>query len=322
MRAALWIAMATMLTSGAAVHAIPPEPARFAADVEAGRLDPETFDFAASGMWELPQSDRWMWFIDVSNRLKFQEPQASQGCGIEAQRRSAAVYWMMPLTQALNSSAQDWRRGVQALRARLAGTDAEIAAAVDAVVAEPGSKPVLLELQRRFARDQKVRELWNRPAPADFPPVAAAVWGGIYLLRETAIDCDNTRWLKTQIEKLRWFDIPTYGAAADEAAWHLIQHADREPQFQRDMLVYLQSLPKHHTSQQRIAYLWDRVAGKDGRPQRYGTQGACQPDGSWKPHPVEEPGSLDARRVALGMKPIAEHAAELAKAGCLQPAAK
>lgn len=322
MSAVRQFALAALLVIGAAARAAPPDPVRFAADMDAGKLDLAAYDFAATGMWDLPQPDRWQWYADVSDRLNLADPRESAGCAMEAQRRRTAIYWTMPLTQTLNSSAQDWRLVVQALRARLASVDSAIAAAVDAVVAEPGGKPVLIELQQRFARDQAVRALLDQPAPAGFPPGAAAVWGGLLDSRLAAIDCDNTKWLKAQLEKLIWFDIPTYGGAADEAAWHLVQHADREPQFQRDMLDILQSLPKDHTSQLRIAYLWDRVAGAERRPQRFGTQGSCHPDGSWKPFPVEDPEILDARRVAAGMKPIGEHAAEHAIVACPQPATK
>jgi hypothetical protein len=48
----------------------------------------------------------------------------------------------------------------------------------------------------------------------------------------------------------------------------------------------------------------------------------CQPDGSWRPLPTEDPEHLDKRRVSLGMKPIAEHAVVVARESCPRPESK
>ena len=135
------------------------------------------------------------------------------------------------------------------------------------------------------------------------------------LTRMTAIDCDNTAWLKQQLPRIGWFTIPKYGEEADKAAWHLVQHADREPAFQVEMLARLQALPPGETSGTRIGYLWDRVATKKGQPQRYGTQGQCKGD-QWVPNESEDPANLDKRRASLGMEPIAEHAKTVYREAC------
>ena len=132
----------------------------------------------------------------------------------------------------------------------------------------------------------------------------------------TAIDCDNTRWLGQELAKSGWFDIPTYGTEADQNAWLLVQHADVNRDFQREVLTLLEALPAGHTSPKNLAFLHDRVARGEGKPQRYGTQGSCQKDGTWVPHETEHPHTLDARRRAVGLEPIAEHALEMARHNC------
>jgi hypothetical protein len=222
------------------------------------------------------------------------------------------MIWLMLLNQ--TSDEAEWSANALALRERLKQLDAELAA-----VKSPAQSndPRVAELFARFTRDQAIRGVLMEPKwTQGLPPLAAKNWFGAILSRWTAIDCDNTAWLKTQLNDIRWFDIPTYGAEAETAAWHLVQHADREPAFQHHMLELLQGLPKGHADPKRIAYLWDRVALADKKPQRYGTQGQCLDTGVWKPLDVEDPEHLDQRRAAVGMEPIAEHAKTVWREAC------
>lgn len=146
---------------------------------------------------------------------------------------------------------------------------------------------------------------------------APGAWREAVLVRMNRIDCDNTAWLQHQLEDIRWFDIPTYGAEADNAAWLIAQHADYSPAFQNAVLTRLRSLPEGHTSPRRIAYLSDRVSVALGQPQRYGTQMECL-DGAFVPRVgLEDEADIDARRAAAGLEPLAEYSAAMASIyGC------
>jgi hypothetical protein len=288
-----------------------PSGTTFAEWVASGQVNPETFDFSASGYWRLTELERIEWrqpTLDASMRTF---TGAVDSCTPVAQRQAASMVWMMLLTQAGTES--EWADNARALRARLAQLDAELAA----IRAQTTSiDPRVAELLERFARDQAVRKVamqsrWTQGLPS----IAANNWGLASISRFAAIDCANTAWLKTQLAAIGWFAIPTYGAEADNAAWHLVQHADREPDFQRRMLKELEALPKGHTDPKRIGYLWDRVARADKRLQRYGTQGTCT-DGQWKAFEVEDPEHLDERRKSLGMEPIAEHEKLVSREAC------
>ena len=50
------------------------------------------------------------------------------------------------------------------------------------------------------------------------------------------------------------------------------------------------------------------MAGKDGWPQRYGTQGRCT-DGEWGPDELEDPDRVDEWRADVGLDPLAEYKA-------------
>jgi hypothetical protein len=190
------------------------------------------------------------------------------------------------------------------MRERLAELDLLVERSVPGTAS---TDPLVQELLARFTKDQAVRTIFSELKWSDgLTSVQANNWILAVNTRMEAIDCANTSWLKAQLAKIGWFTISKYGADADSAAWHLVQHADREPTFQREMLIKLQALPAGQTNGKRLGYLFDRVAHSQGRPQRYGTQGQCK-DGQWTPFDSEDPPNLDRRRASLGMEPIAEH---------------
>ena len=305
----------TALAGGAKETPTLPDPARLAEQVTTGRASLETFDFASAGYWQLSQTDRFAWWQVASVALRLGLPGTGDACSAESQRQGASIAWLLLLIQA--TDADDWARAAQVLRKQLTTLDAALTAAAPAP--RPAADPRVTELLARFARDQAVRGvITGKKWTEGMPPLAVNNWSPAFISRLTAIDCSNTAWLKAQLEEIQWFDIPTYGAEADTAAWHLVQHGDREPEFQRRMLKELEALPPGKTDRKRIGYLWDRVAIADKRPQRYGTQGQCTDKATWKPFDVEDPEHLDERRAKLGMEPIAEHARTVWTNACLK----
>jgi hypothetical protein len=61
-------------------------PASFAADIRAGRVSMETYDFALQGYWTQSPSDRLLRLRDLEGRLQALEPDLNKGCGKETQR--------------------------------------------------------------------------------------------------------------------------------------------------------------------------------------------------------------------------------------------
>jgi len=287
-----------------------PTGAEFSDSVASGKANLETFDFAGAGFWRLPPGERIQWLQPALMDSQIAFNPGVDPCAPEMQRRGRSMIWISVLLQAADEA--EWTRNAGALRTRIAKLDAELAAAKPM---GESSDPRVAELLARFGRDQAVRGMSQEKWAEGLPPIAAKIWGLAFISRWQAIDCANTAWLKTQLAEIGWFSIPKFGAEADTAAWHLVQHADREPDFQRRMLKELEALPQGHTDAKRIGYLWDRVALADKRPQRYGTQGQCI-EGVWKPMDVEDPEHLDERRKALGMEPIAEHALLNTRTGC------
>jgi hypothetical protein len=281
-----------------------PDAQAFAAAVLEGRMDLESFDFEAAGYWKADETNRVAWLSGIQPPI-FGASATSNTCDPKERRRFIATMWLMLLQR--SADAKDWRSNFSALRQGLSAQDAMVREAADKVVA--GTDARVTELARRVARDQAIRDMPRlEQMGATMPDAARQLWGAMRLGRMMAIDCENTEWLAAQMREIGWFDIARFGVKADKDAWVLVQHADRSPALQREALERLQKLPSGDTDPKNVAYLGDRVAMGEGKPQRYGTQGKCQPDGTWAPIEIEDAEGVDERRKALGLPPMAEYA--------------
>ena len=166
---------------------------------------------------------------------------------------------------------------------------------------KPSQPALRLELLRMSDEDQKARNA----AIADngkHPAISAAVY---------AVDGRNLPRIK-QIDATQGF--PTraqVGKDGVNAAWLLVQHADRDPTFQAHVLDELR--PRFRTgdvSAQDFSMLTDRVLTAQGKPQRYGSQFETV-DGQMRPKPMEAPTEVNQRRTAIGLPSMADYACML-----------
>lgn len=132
------------------------------------------------------------------------------------------------------------------------------------------------------------------------------------------IDGSNTKDLKLLLKIHQWFKISVFGQQADKDAWLLVQHADHDPDFQREVLGILETLlATKNTTPSNYAYLSDRVAASYSNPtkripQKFGTQGSCVAKGKWEPLPIAAPvNELEKRRAEFGLETHAAYVARL-----------
>lgn len=179
---------------------------------------------------------------------------------------------------------------------------------------ESETNPRSRELLRRTARDQLHRygwtggeQVWGALSPGARKRVATR------LSRATClVDRDNTEWLKADVAANGWFTISTSGEQASSAAWLMAQHADRDRPFQKQVLALMEPLAASgEVSRANYAYLWDRVAVGENRPQRYGTQGRCTSPGRWEPNEIEDREGVEARREVAEIGPLTEYEAHM-----------
>ena len=155
------------------------------------------------------------------------------------------------------------------------------------------------ELAKRVKEDQDARKAfieWSK-THADTPPDKQPK----ELIQKTEeIDRANTKWLKDLVEKRGWPRISGAGKDGAFNAWLLVQHADKDPAFQKKCLDLMKALPKEEVELKNIAYLTDRVLVAEGKKQLYGTQFHTV-DGKLEPRPIEEEAKVDERRKAMGL---------------------
>lgn len=158
--------------------------------------------------------------------------------------------------------------------------------------AGPSARDIADELRRRATADQAARQqLLHGSAPED-------------LFR---IDAENTAWLKAVVAEHGWPGIALAGEQGADDAWLLAQHADRDPEFQREAVQLLRAAVRAGDAPpMHLAYLTDRVLVASGEPQLYGTQYTGEGE-NLRPHPIEDPEHLDERRAAAGLEPAAAY---------------
>ena len=184
--------------------------------------------------------------------------------------------------------------------------DREVAPVRNAVLEEqrrqaqlPWPTTVREELERMGRLDQVGREQiqW-----VNF----AAVSGGESVLLRNAIgdvlepvDAANTRRLKELLDENEgWFAVAEYGAEASSAAFHIVQHSG-DSDLVRRVLPLIEPLARSgEVDPFDYAAMYDRLANREGRGQRYGTQFRCV-DGKLESVPLEDPSRVEEWRVTL-----------------------
>ena len=125
------------------------------------------------------------------------------------------------------------------------------------------------------------------------------------------VDERNTEELKAIIADHGWITPSKFGQVAATHAWAIVQHADHDRSFQREILNILEENREiGHCDLQDYAFLYDRVAVADGRLQRYGTQ---IKDDNKTPQPIEDPENVNARRASVGLGTLEEYLARFGK---------
>jgi hypothetical protein len=136
--------------------------------------------------------------------------------------------------------------------------------------------------------------------------VAANQLGGPYVPRMEAVHVRNAARLRELIAQHGWPAEDIAGEDGAQAAWFIVQHAVGEPGFQRAVLTLL----REHAHAGRVpawqaAYLEDRIAMLEGRPQRFGTQWLDSlDDGRIRPWDLSDPEHVNELRDSVGLPPL------------------
>ncbi len=117
----------------------------------------------------------------------------------------------------------------------------------------------------------------------------------------------NANRLNEIIDKIGYPTIDKVGKEASEAAWLIIQHAIGQPAFMRKCVKYLENATAEGKVDPRnLAYLTDRIATFEGKPQLYGTSFDWDENGEMSPVPFDDLTKVNERRKAIGLNTVEE----------------
>lgn len=125
--------------------------------------------------------------------------------------------------------------------------------------------------------------------------------------RWRTIDSENLKQFKEIIAACGW----PKTKKDSNSAWLLAQHADSDLAFQRLARGLLEASVKVGIAAPRdLAYLADRIAANEGRPQEYGTQFSKSDRCHLILDPVDNRELVNRRRLAIGLQSLEEYEAE------------
>lgn len=188
------------------------------------------------------------------------------------------------------------------LSPRAAALIAPVGAALDAEreaqAALPPPANDAEKLERMGRMDQVGRRVLTQIDLRVLPPeeikaARQAMWAPV-----EAADAENETALLAMVPPEGWFLRSRYGDKAAKAAFHIVQHSN-VALWRRFVPVLEPLVAKGEIDGQSYALMYDRLALKEGRPQRFGSQMTCK-SGKWVVDTLEAPETVDARRKAMG----------------------
>ena len=122
------------------------------------------------------------------------------------------------------------------------------------------------------------------------------------------VDRANTARLKVLLEQCGFPGKERHGEQAQRDAWLLVQHADHDVAFQKHVLSLLEktAAQRGESVGRSFAYLADRIAVAEQRPQLYGTQlmAPVERPCDFDFNPMDDRAQVEERRAALGLPPL------------------
>ncbi|MPR33119.1 DUF6624 domain-containing protein [Salmonirosea aquatica] len=117
----------------------------------------------------------------------------------------------------------------------------------------------------------------------------------------------NAKILSDIIDTIGYPTLNKVGKEASEAAWLVVQHAIGQPDFMKKFAKLLERAVNENEAEPRsLAYLIDRIAVLEGKPQQYGTQFDWDESGKLNPNPYDDLAKVNQRRKDIGLNTLEE----------------
>ncbi len=117
----------------------------------------------------------------------------------------------------------------------------------------------------------------------------------------------NAKILSDIIDKIGYPTIDKVGKEANEASWLVIQHSIGQPEFMKKCAKLLEkAVSENKANPKCLAYLNDRIAVFEGKPQLYGTQFDWDKNGNLSPNIFDDLNKVNERRKSIGLNTLEE----------------
>lgn len=117
----------------------------------------------------------------------------------------------------------------------------------------------------------------------------------------------NAKTLNDIIDTIGYPTIDKVGKEANEATWLVIQHSIGQPVFMKKCAELLESAVSENKADPKyLAYLTDRIAVFEDKPQLYGTQFDWDEYGNLSPNLFDHVTKVNERRKAIGLNTLEE----------------
>lgn len=117
----------------------------------------------------------------------------------------------------------------------------------------------------------------------------------------------NAKILNDVIDTIGYPTIDKVGKEASEASWLVIQHAIGQPELMKKSAALLErAVIENKADPKNLAYLTDRIAVFEGKPQLYGTQFDWDENGKLSPNLYDDLTKVNERRNSIGLNTLEE----------------
>ena len=117
----------------------------------------------------------------------------------------------------------------------------------------------------------------------------------------------NAKIINEIIDTIGYPTTDKVGKEASEAAWLVIQHSIGQPEFMKKCAELLKkAVSENKADLKSLAYLTDRIAVFEGKPQLYGTQFDWDENGNLSPYLFDDLTKVNERRKSIGLNTLEE----------------
>lgn len=115
----------------------------------------------------------------------------------------------------------------------------------------------------------------------------------------------NTKILNDIIDQIGYPTIDKVGKEGSEATWLIIQHSIGQPVFMKKCAKLLEEqVSDDQANKKNLAYLTDRIAVFENKPQLYGTQFDWDENGELNPNNFDDLIKVNLRRNSIGLNSL------------------